>query len=120
MWLIDNGSIWHGDGTGFQPIPNVQKGIGTYYYQQLFGVGPQDLWVISDGATVVHQQGQTFATVPYDAALPSSPFVAQGLSNGEIWLAGQWGRLWRFDSDHFTLVTPPLTSITTTGDLKSV
>jgi hypothetical protein len=117
VWLIDNGSIWHGDGTGFQLVPNVQKGVGTYYCQQLFGVGAQDLWVISDGATVVHQQGQAFATVPFDAALPSSPFVAQGLSNGEIWLAGKWGRLWRFDNDHFTLVTPPLTSITTTAEL---
>jgi hypothetical protein len=118
LWLVESGAAWHWDGHAFTQNTELGTGTGFLYHQNLFGAGPDDVWLLSPSG-ILHRTSTGVSTIPFDQTGGAVPRAAMGTANGGIWATGQWGRVWHLEDKSFALATPPLVA-TTVGDLRSV
>ena len=57
--------------------------------------------------------------MPVDPTSPSTPYLGAASLDGQIWLAGNVGRLWRYQNNRFALSVPALDSAKL-GDLNAI
>ena len=104
VWVAEGGSFWHWDGQQFTIEPTIRTGPGAYAYYGLFVTTPNDVWRPSPAHRL--SLGD-WAAVPIDGADSySKPYIGAGLPDGQLWLAGTLGRLWRYANGRFVLAVP--------------
>ena len=116
VWINASDSYWHWDGQQFTVEPNVRASAGAYDSHSLFVTTPGDVW-LAYGAHRV--SAGSWTNVPVDVDLYSLPKIGAGLADGQIFLAGTLGRLWRLVNNRFVL-TVPAVNANILGDLNAI
>jgi hypothetical protein len=119
VWVIEQAALWHWDGQTFTIEPGFDVVSGPYNYARLFVTTPGDVWMLR-GEAIHHRTALgKWEALPVDSDDRQRPLVGVGLPDGQVWLAGRWGRSWRLDKDHFAL-TVPLVPANTISNLTGI
>jgi hypothetical protein len=119
VWVIEEGGLWHWDGQAFTLEPGIDVDPGYYNYARLFVTTPGDVWLMRGDAVYHRTAPGKWVPVLVEGDDRHTPVVGAGLPDGQIWLAGRLGRLWRLEKDHFAL-TVPLVPPDTTYNLSGI
>jgi hypothetical protein len=116
LWQSDTTHVWtaeaSGIGAGTQPCgageltsPSALRGI--------WGSGPDDVWAVGVGGTLVHRHANVWATV--NSPTTKDLNAVWGCSSSNVWAVGAQGTLLHYDGSQWSAVTVP-----TTNDLNGV
>jgi hypothetical protein len=116
VWVNDTGDYWHWDGQQFTIDTGFRTAAGFYVYYGLFITTLGDVWASGPAHRV---SSGNWPGVPIDADAYSIPHVGAGLPDGQVWLGGTLGRLWRYANNRFDLAVPAVDPLTL-GDLNAI
>jgi len=110
VWVKENNSYWHWDGQKFTLEPGVGTNGGFYTYYELFATTPGDVWTAAGPG---HRLSPgNWASVPIDADGYSYPTMGAGLPDGQVFISGSLGRLWRYNGSRVVLTVPAVDPLT--------
>jgi len=122
VWANANGDLWHWDGRQFTREAGIFTSGAYLQYDTVFATTPGDVWALNDNFKVPYHRvsAGNWSALAYEADDAAVyPRVGTGIPSGGAWLGGGRGRVWKYDTDRFKLIVPPIDPLAA-GDLNAI